>query len=506
MRRAVLILAIATASGCREPRSRGTETPTYDGAVSAILASRCKDCHDATPAPGGWRGGSYLQAIACVADGKPATRSSGGPAPLLRVLDDTIHAPLVTPEERATLTDWVAAGAPKFAGTVHESSFVDPRSPQSHGRALRSKGWRPMLDAKDPEACGRCHEGVARPEKATLTAQGAPACTTCHSEERGVLACGTCHAAGPQSFPPHDACFFPDDPIYATAHAAHAGATPSRAEGLACVTCHLAPPPEVIGGAHGNGKVEVVFDAKLAGAAMWSPQSGTCMAACHGGDGAAKPNPAWTDTRQLACGDCHGAPPPKHFAGACSGCHREANAAGTALTSPRLHVNGIVDLGDGSGKCGACHGKGDDPWPSTGAHTKHRAPSAAASVACATCHTVPTEFGPGTSHPRGGAPTVTLSGVALTKGAPATFEAGACKSVYCHGGNLIGTTPQTPVWADTSGAESKCGSCHGLPPGGPHIPAPKCALCHGSVAEDTAAGPRIIPAKAELHVNGQVNR
>lgn len=421
------------------------------------------------------------------------------------MLDDATHAPLLTSDERATLASWIDAGAPKFRGAVHEPSFVDPRSPQSHGRALRAKRWRPMLDANDPEACGRCHEGVPRPEKITLTAPGAPACTSCHAEERGVLACGTCHVGEAKSFPPRGPCFFPDDPLRATAHAAHAGDSASRAGGLACATCHPAPPPEVMGSAHGDGRVDVVFDAKIAGASTWNDSTRTCVAACHARPGGAKPSPAWTDKGPLACGDCHGSPPPAHYAGACSGCHREANAAGTTLASPALHVNGRVDLGDGSGTCGACHGSGDDPWPTADAHDRHRSPSAAAAVACATCHTVPTVFGAGTSHPRGGAATVVLSGLALAKSAPGTYAAGTCKNVYCHGGNLVGTTAAMPSWTDASGAASQCGSCHGLPPGAPHNASPRCDLCHRT-AELTAAGPRIVPSKSHLHVDGRVDR
>lgn len=508
VRRAVLLLTLIALQGCREDRARTADPPTYDGAVGAILASRCKDCHDASFPPERWRGSTYVEAIGCVADGKPAAFVAPGEAqsPLLRVLADATHARLLTDDERATLAAWVGAGAPKFRGSVHDPSFVDPRSPKSHGRALRARRWQPMLDVKDPEACGRCHEGVARPEKAARAAPGAPACTTCHAEERGVLACGTCHESGrANTFPPRNACYFPDDPMRATAHAAHSGGSKSRAEGLACVTCHEMPPPEVIGGIHANGKVDIAFDPKLAGASTWDSARRTCVAACHARPGAARPRPVWTDKGPLTCGDCHGSPPPRHFTGACSGCHAEANATGTSLMSPRLHVNGSVDLGDGSGTCGACHGKGDDPWPTTGAHAKHRAPTSAAAVECAACHTVPTTFGPGTGHPAGGAPIVTFSGVAVARNAPATYANGSCKDVYCHGQNLEGVTAAMPAWNDKSGAESKCGSCHGLPPSAPHISNTRCDFCHGTV-EITAAGPAILPPKRDLHIDGQINR
>lgn len=507
VRRAAPLLMLLAFAGCREDRARGGgDPPTYDVQVRAILASRCKDCHGGEKPAGNWRASSYLEAIACVADGRPATAPPDESAPILRVLEDARHAPLLQPDERAALTAWVHAGSPKFRGTFHEASFVDPRSDGSHGRLLRAKQWRPMLDAKDPEACGRCHEGVPRPEKAAASALGATACTSCHTEKQGVLACSTCHGDRGKGFPPRDPCFFPEDLARGTAHAAHAGDSKSRAGGLACSTCHPAPPEGVIGAAHGNGSVEIVFDPKIAGSSTWDAQSRTCTTSCHARPGGAKPRPAWTDRGPLGCNDCHGSPPPAHSAGACSGCHREANATGTALSSPRLHVDGRVEIGDGSGKCGACHGNGDDPWPSTNAHGAHRAPGAAASVPCATCHTVPTAFGAGSGHPRGGAPTVVFSGRAGANGAPASFANGTCKDVYCHGGNLVGTIPATPAWNDTSGKASKCGACHGIPPGQPHIASTGCELCHGPGVETTPTGPRIVPSKAELHVDGKLDR
>ncbi len=506
LRRTALILSLVTLVGCRDERVRAIDAPTYDGAVGAIFASKCRDCHDPASVPGRWSAATYLEAIACVSDGRPATTpSTTGPAPLVRVLGDATHAPLLTADERSTVASWIAAGAPKFLGSVHEPSFVDPRSPKSHGRALRAARWQPMLDAQNPDACGRCHEGVPRPEKIAQPAAGAPACTTCHAEERGVLACGTCHVDNPKSFPLRDACFFPEDPMRATAHAVHTGESKSRAAGFVCDTCHAMPPPEVIGGLHGDGKTDVAFDAKVAGASTWDAAGRTCVVGCHAREGGARPRPSWTEKGSLTCGDCHGSPPPKHLAGACSGCHAEANATGTVLTSPRLHVNGSVELGDGSGKCGACHGKGEDPWPATGAHAKHRVPTSAAAVPCATCHVVPTTFGPGTGHPKGGPAVVTLSGLAIARNAPATHANGTCKNVYCHGQGLDGVTAAAPVWSDPSGADGKCGSCHGLPPSAPHIANTKCDLCHGTV-DVTAAGPIIVGAKRDLHVDGQINR
>jgi predicted CxxxxCH...CXXCH cytochrome family protein len=100
---------------------------------------------------------------------------------------------------------------------------------------------------------------------------------------------------------------------------------------------------------------------------------------------------------------------------------------------------------------------------------------------------------------------VKLAGLALARNAPATFANGTCQNVYCHGQNLEGTTARMPAWNDATGAEAKCGSCHGLPPSAPHISNPKCDLCHGTV-DMTAAGPTISPSKRALHIDGNVDR
>ena len=498
--------------------SRATSAPpTYDDAVGALITQRCVACH-ATGAPaGGWRAASYLEAVACVADGRPAVLPPTEDAPIVRVLSDATHAALLSASERDLLVGWVRAGTPKFQGTAHSPSFVDPRSEQSHGRLLRSKGWAPMLDPKDPGSCGRCHDGApTRPDTVTSSAPGAPPCTTCHQEPGGALGCNTCHGQGVgegadrplvKTFPPRDPCFFPADATVSTAHAAHVEADATHANGLPCSTCHPVPGNPVIGGAHGNGTIDVKFDAALAGAAAtFDPSSKACTNACHARPGGARPKPAWSEKAPMQCGDCHGSPPPNHFAGACTGCHREANATGTGFAAPAaLHVNGHVDLGDGSGKCGACHGNGDDPWPTTNAHPAHRSPKAALAVQCASCHVVPTVFGAGTTHPRGGPAVVAFSGVATARGTAPTYAAGTCAQVYCHGAGLVGTVPAKPVWTDVSGAARACGACHGTPPSGPHVPTTTCELCHHD-AVATAAGPQIVPGLATLHVNGAVDR
>jgi predicted CxxxxCH...CXXCH cytochrome family protein len=373
---------------------------------------------------------------------------------------------------------------------VHPQGIVDPSSDQWHGKLLRDARYAPMIDANDPNACGRCHDGApAKPAGVTFAAPGAPACTTCHSQPAGVLDCSTCH-----------------DVSKTGAHAAHVSPSPSRATGLACGTCHPTPGPDIFGGMHVDGQVEVIFDTALvAPEASYSRDQGTCAVSCHD-RGGARPRLAWSERGPLSCGDCHRSPPAGHFVGACTGCHREANAEGTALTLGPLHVNGKVDLGDGSGKCGACHGRtDDDPWPTTGAHASHEAPSLAAPFECTSCHRVPRtllEVG----H-LDGVVEVTFGVHAVDRGASPSWDGATCTSVACHGANLVDPPAVVPTWKDTSGAARACGACHGIPPT-QHSPSKQCgrAECHGSeVVPDAQGAPTITASGKALHVNGVID-
>jgi predicted CxxxxCH...CXXCH cytochrome family protein len=263
------------------------------------------------------------------------------------------------------------------------------------------------------------------------------------------------------------------------------------------------PGTPVLGGLHGNGSVEIVFDvAVVAGEASYDRATQTCAVSCHD-RGGARSRPRWTETAPMACGDCHGSPPAGHFVGACNRCHAEANAPGTALTAGPLHLNGKVDLGDGSGRCGACHGTGDSPWPGTAAHPAHQNPALTAPIDCSDCHVVPgTVLDPqhldGTVH-------VTFSSLALARGSTPTWDGSRCAGVACHGAHL--TDPAAgPAWSDTSGQQRACGACHGTPPS-EHTPSTDCNRgdCHGSeVTLGTNGLPSITAAGKALHVDGVI--
>jgi predicted CxxxxCH...CXXCH cytochrome family protein len=506
MRRLLRALAgLCALASCAQERPLPTETPVFDADVALILTTRCAPCHgDVNPAAG-WNATSLLGALGCVGpSGSPATLPADATAPIVAALGTSPHHGLLSGAERATLTAWVTGGTPGARSGVHDPSFADPRSSAFHGASLRATRWAAMLDPQAPDACGRCHDGApSRPEGVTSAAPGAPACTSCHDQPGGALACSTCHGSGSLAYPPRDPCFFPQDAAHGGAHAVHVQPSAARAGGLACSTCHPVPGDPVIGGLHGGGSVEIVFDPQVVGAeASYDRATQTCAVSCHD-RGGARPRPRWSDTTPVGCGDCHGAPPNGHYPGACNRCHAEADATGTALSGGPLHLNGKVDLGDGSGQCGACHGTGDSPWPSTGAHASHQNATLTAPLDCANCHVVPSAvLDPvhldGTVH-------VTFGELAVARGASPSWDGARCAGVACHGANLADPAA-VPAWNDATAAQAACGACHGIPPTG-HTPSIDCsrADCHGAeVANGTDGAPSITAAGKALHIDGIV--
>lgn len=501
---AISVIAAAVPLGCDVEARPLADEPTYRDGVAAILDARCARCHAGDAPAGGFRADSYRGVIGCTAAGQPVLLPADA-APLLLALARPDHRDFATDEERATLARWVETGAQSLRSGVHAPNFADPRSPSGHAAVLRRARYRSLTDPNDRDACAQCHDGAGpRPAKVTAAAPGATSCTTCHTEAGGVNACSTCHGAPGRPYPPRDACLFPTAPKN-DPHAAHAAPSRSRAEPLDCAACHPRLQAGTFEGAHADGYVEVWFDHRVAGReAQLDSATKRCTGTCHA-RGGAHPDPTWTSpAAPLDCNSCHGSPPKAHYTGPCSSCHREANATGTALAAPRLHVNGKVDLGDGSGRCGACHGSGDSPWPSTGAHAAHASPAGAAPVACETCHTVPAA---GDAHPlRAGAAVVRLAGLA-TKGArPATYDAATktCAATYCHDGAGATAAGRSPRWTDGAPART-CGSCHATPPPAPHPQGSSCGAsgCHEGV---TTSALEISAAGRVRHVNGLVDR
>lgn len=461
------LLACCALIGC-DLRAVPARDPVYSD-VAPALERACGACHGSARAEGGYRVDRYLEAIACP-DGSPSAVSGPDP-PLLAALERPDHEGLLTDREDALVRAWIEAGAPAREGSAHPAGWIDPRSMDFHGRALRSDRWARMLDG----SCARCHEGLADDGG---SAPGATSCASCHREDDGPRACSTCHGVERRAFPPRDPCWHPQDE--GGAHEAHAA--------LACASCHGERTIEgLAAGLHGDGEVQA--------------DPGAC-ASCHDRGGAV-PSPRWTDT--LECGSCHESPPEDHYEGACNACHDEAAPDASALVPGPLHANGRVDLGDGSGGCGACHGEGDDPMPGTGSHAAHARSRTSAPIDCGACHDVPAEPGALGHFDRTPGAEVRFGALASARGALPIFEDGTCRNVACHGAGLDGGSQLEPTWGALDGLASRCGACHGTPPPAPHTDQDTCAStsCHGGLV---GPGPSITDLGRATHVDGRIDR
>jgi predicted CxxxxCH...CXXCH cytochrome family protein len=498
--------------GCQARVLSNGAAPQFAADVQPILEASCARCHGGDAPDAGWSVQSYLSTIACTKNGEPVTVAGDDGVPILRVLEQKDHKALLDVTELDRLRTWVDAGAPSRDAAMHPVGWLDPRSGNWHGKALRDEGFARMLRLGLRGACGKCHRGApAQDPKLTNGPASAPSCTSCHSADNGVLACGTCHGDGAdRAYPPRDPCYFPNGPA-AGAHRAHVSDSKLRAGQLACTTCHPAVEADrLIAGSHADGKVDIVLDPKLAGAdASYDAKAGTCTVVCHSHKGA-RATPSWTKDEKLGCGDCHASPPSDHYPGPCSKCHPGVNDDGSALTDNTLHMNGRVDLGrDGSERCGSCHGAGEDPWPTTGAHPAHRNPSLSTNVACTSCHQVPVTVRQQGHIDGSVGAEVTFSGLATARGAQPSYDADkkTCSEVACHGAQLLGSVAATPRWHDAQPGDAQCGSCHLVPPGAPHPRDQTCeaTICHGAEISIWPDGPRLTTQGRAWHVNGEVD-
>jgi len=260
-------------------------------------------------------------------------------------------------------------------------------------------------------ACGSCHgiPGPATPPTDHPTSSGTD-CASCHAGYTATTvnltlhldgkidatggSCSSCHGdanrtpvtgadAQVKSAPPKDHLGnLTVSSRGVGAHIAHVNkGTGAMAPPIACAECHVVP-ATASAPHHNDGTTDVAFGTlsktvtrptattPAAGTVTPSPTYNTgtlgCSTTyCHGHysspthpNGKTTASPAWTAAGGLSCTSCHAVPtdschPPRfnHDGGnSCSSCHKHVNAAGTAITSRTLHVNGVVN-----GKCTDCH-------------------------------------------------------------------------------------------------------------------------------------------------------
>lgn len=353
----------------------------------------------------------------------------------------------------------------------------------------------------DGQSCSNtaCHSagGDVADWKWTEPSGGEPSCGACHSApppapHPQMDACQTCHAsaAGPNTIAEPslhvDGILQEDTPTSCSAchgdadndtpaptdigHDRHLNSTIAM---VACADCHVVP-SQVLAEGHVDtaAPAEIVFGgAALAHGSTPTWSAGSCSVGCHG-----SATPEWAETAPTTCESCHGAPPQTDhpMSDRCEVCHDQVATASDTIGFPALHIDGIVQVTEAP-SCSGCHGNGQNPAPSTGAHSAH----IQAGVECSECHLVPDVVtAPG--HLDSLAPAeVTFGELAQANKAVPSWDAGTrtCAGTWCH--TAGGDGPEAPNWDDTSGAAKACGACHAVPPPPPDHPTDSvCTNCH----------------------------
>lgn len=201
----------------------------------------------------------------------------------------------------------------------------------------------------DEAPCGSCH-GAPPPDHVW------DRCAACHpvgaTHADGELqvgrtdGCDGCHGSGGEPAPPID---LHGDTFTGArgvgAHRSHVDAPHGISAPVACDACH--PVPTTL---HAPGHVDTPPPADVHIAVGWDRDTASCATWCHG-----VARPRWTavGAGEIACGTCHGVPPPTpaHDAAMtradCAGCHpATVNAFGgiVVIAGTSDHIDGEVDV------------------------------------------------------------------------------------------------------------------------------------------------------------------
>ena len=230
----------------------------------------------------------------------------------------------------------------------------------------------------------------------------------------------------------------------------------------------------------------------------------------------------------------------------CQTCHGPKYEGGTVNVSCRT----CHDKPTGPEHCATCHGGTDNAAPprdltkntsrsvrGVGAHQRHFLGTGLVSATmtpCSYCHAVPSALSSSGHIDSSPQAEVNLGGwlttVMTNESTTADYDAGlsivtpnplynsgtlTCSNTYCHGDFKNGNQSFAPVWNDTTGSQTACGTCHGdvtkptlaeraLPKtstqGGTHPSSTACFACHADVVD---ANLRII--NKSKHINGLLN-
>lgn len=512
MKPGVILIAALAVVGCAKLRPLAEEErrlTVWREDIAPMVERSCASCHSGENPSGGYDTTSYFGLLGGGSDQTPNAIAGDPNSVLLRKL--TANNPDQHPSFEAllpTLEDWVVRSRlAYFRSLTHEGGLMNPADSDFHGSLVESLGW-------DFDNCASCHGEDFSGGAAKVS------CKSCHPQ--GPTACDTCHGLPPQN----------------GAHKAHTSAG-ALGKTFDCAECHQVPtryddPGHILlaSGVLDPSPAEVRFGA-FASIGLPPGQSPTFQGEekscqnvyCHGGtfnDGSAQnPAPSWLSQSSVTCASCHGAPPSDHANSQCELCHAQVAGPNQSLLSTALHLNGELQLGDGSDTCSACHGGSDNAAPprdllgqadrtliSVGSHQSHLKSTHRLTkpLECSACHEVP-EAVSSVGHIDSALPAeVVFSGLAQAGGDLPVWsrEQASCSGTYCHG-------QATPVWTRFDLGEAACGTCHDLPPQDNNhtesMPPFSCATCHPQTV-DAFGNIRITGgpgAESSFHINGVVD-
>ncbi len=344
-------------------------------------------------------------------------------------------------------------------------------------------------------SCGNCHPGYTQNSvnpathvNGTVDLVGLT-CTTCHGNpERAAT------ALNPQlpAAPPLDTFGNGDTTSPGVgAHQAHLNDGPLRGA-LACTECHAVPTSTAT---HPTGALDLTWGTlATTGAAQPAYAGGTCSSTyCHGATlqaGGTNQAPRWTGgSGEVACGTCHGIPPPSppHPAvtgglGVCSVCHpATADATGAIIPASAggEHLDGIVQASGGH----------DASWMDQTSLNFHAYSANQGLGACQGCH--------GANLDGVGGLTTVGCGQCHDTALPEGATSWMTNCLMCHGGtdNASGAPPRTRWPGGTSTAARGVGAHSSHVTGrvgggsGTALSAPfDCAACHVRPASALSGG------------------
>ena len=413
-------------------------------------------------------------------------------------------------------------------GTLHGGSANKPKWTQVDGSQAgcdSCHGFPPATPHPDSFECGTCHTE-------TIGADGTIAHPEKHIDgkvEVSGQSCNSCHGSEQNAAPPKDRSGGTSTTLVTVgAHQAHLGSQLTTP--VACGECHTVPGQVSDPGHIDSAPAELTFGGRATTGGLtpsWDRTSATCSSTyCHGGTlhGGSANKPTWTqvDGTQAGCDSCHGYPPPAPHPDSfeCGTCHTETIGGDGSIAHPEKHIDGKVEVISMS--CNSCHGSEQNAAPpkdrtggtsttlvTVGAHQAHLNAHVSLPVTCNECHVVPTQVGE-QGHMDSAEPAeLTFGGRATNGGLTPTWDRTSvtCSSTYCHGGSLVGGAVTKPLWTQVDGTQSKCESCHAMPPAtGKHSSNFKkhsfmkksCINCHRDIVNSDSTA----ILKPELHING----